>query len=282
MYLTQKQAKVSKKAGFTFTDLITLVAVVTVVLVLIIPAMARTKVNSPAAVCLNNMRQLSSAWMMYSAENNGGLVWSYPGVGTPAPSAWCAGNAAASNPDSAGSYFYQASDPAGLITGRLWPYVKSLSTYKCGADRRVTTAGGIVKPVLRSYSMNSYMAGRSYGDPSGSSYVVTDSGAQTTVFRVYLKENEIRYPAKTFVFLDEDAASINDSMFLVDMGTGLGLVDLPGRQHDSGYGINFADGHASIFKLLTPEARNWVPGSPLPHTNADYLNLTNMATAPQL
>ena len=280
MHPTKKQQYNPTRSGFTLSELAVVIASLTVVALLIVPAMARTRVNSPAAVCLNNLRQMSSAWMMYSADNGGRLVWSYPNypVGTTTYS-WCYGSATGS----AGSYNYDGTDPAGLTNAKLWPYVKSIPVYKCGADRRVASIGGVVKPILRSYSMNCYMAGSSFGDPQGS-FSVTTGGAQNTFFRVYLKDTEIRYPAKTWVLMDEDAISINDGMFLSNMGADArGLIDLPGRQHDGAYGINFADGHATIQKLTSLQSLTTttlpVPGGT---GNTDFIALTNISTFPQL
>ena len=281
MFKYPTASKDSKITGFTLTELIVLLAVLAIGSIIILPAFARTKTNTSAAVCLNNLRQLSSAWTMYSSENAEMLVWSYPDIscsfGYPS---WCLDNAAASSP---GSYCYSGTDTNGLTRGRLWPYVKSISAYKCGADERVASTTGGVKPILRSYSINGYLAGSTYGDPSGTSSVIYNAPTtQTTVFRLYVKSSELRYPAKTFVFADEDGISINDGMLLVDMGAAAkGLVDLPGRQHDGGYGVNFADGHAMIMKLVTQQA---LTATTLPvsgYSNLDYQNLTNMTTFPQ-
>ena len=56
-----------------------------------------------------------------------------------------------------------------------------------------------------------------------------------------MKDSDILRPVNTFVVVDEDPSSINDSMLMVDEEQGMGLVDFPSRLHSMGYGINFAD-----------------------------------------
>src|SRR5205085_503103 len=115
------------------------------------------------------------------------------------------------------------------------------------------------QPILRSISMNSYMDGRSLN--ASPDWVVTSpNGPMDPLHPVYTKESQIAQPANTFLALDEDQASINDAMFLVDVGGGNRLVDLPSRNHcGSAYGIDFNDGHAELHKLRDAASRNWKP-----------------------
>jgi len=98
---------------------------------------------------------------------------------------------------------------------------------------------------------------------------------------VYLKESELKMPSQTWVVLDEDQASINDGMFLVDMGGASRFLDLPSRNHGNGYGINFADGHAEIFQLRDQASKSWTVGGskPLGGLN-DWTALANVTTHP--
>jgi prepilin-type processing-associated H-X9-DG protein len=51
------------------------------------------------------------------------------------------------------------------------------------------------------------------------------------------------------VFIDEDAATLNDGMFVTIMNPKEGFEDLPARRHRTGYPLSFADGHAEIFRF---------------------------------
>lgn len=63
-------------------------------------------------------------------------------------------------------------------------------------------------------------------------------------------------PSKTFVFLDEREDSINDGMFVVDMGgypdkpVMHRMVDIPASYHGGSGGFSFADGHSETKKWL--------------------------------
>ena len=154
MNARNKQTQHGNQRAFTFVELIVVLGVILVCAVMVLPAMAKTRSNSSMARCLNNLKQLASAWTMYSADNKGSLVSAYPsfaGFG----GSWCKGNA--STGGAAGSYVYGGADPAGITNGLLWPYIKSLIAYKCPVDNRVSLPGNPFagKPILRSVSMNS-------------------------------------------------------------------------------------------------------------------------------
>ena len=193
---------------------------------------------------------------------------------------WCGGNAATGGLP--GSYVYGGSDPTGIQRGLLWPYTKALGLYHCPADQRIADAAGVSaqykgKPILRSISMNSYMAASSFG--ANPDWNIRSPNAPRDPLRpVYLKETEISKPSQTWLVVDEDQASINDAMCLVDVGGGRGFLDLPARAHSFGYGINFNDAHAEIYKLRDPESRTWQVGD-FGGIN-DYKTFTNVTTHP--
>jgi hypothetical protein len=164
--------------------------------------------------------------------------------------------------------------------GLLWPYVKALGLYHCPADRRIADAAGVAaqykgKPILRSISMNSYMAGRNFG--ASTAWVATSpNGPQDPNHPVYLKETDIKMPALTWLAADEDPESINDAMLCVDVSGSVRFCDLPSRAHGFGYGISFNDGRAEIYKLKDVASQQWHVGS-LGGLN-DWMRLTNVTT----
>jgi hypothetical protein len=177
---------------------------------------------------------------------------------------------------------YGGADPAGIQSGLLWPYAKALGIYHCPADKRVADDPGVPlqfkgKPILRSIAMNSYMAGTSYG-VSPTWVATAPNGPRNPDKPVYRKESEMRAPSQTWLVLDEDQESINDGMFLVDMGGSRGFLDLPARSHGNAYGINFNDGHAEVYKLRDAASVNWNVGD-YGGVN-DYRALTNVTTHP--
>lgn len=260
--------KLYGKRAFTLVELLVIIALLAFGATLLLPALAHVRPNSHVLQCQNNLRRLGCAWEMYSLENGGRLVSSYSGGGAlPIPpnlASWCYGNADSSG--SAGSYFYDAGDFTGIEVGLLWPYIRTRTCYKCPADIRITKAGTHAgQPVVRTVSMNSCLAGMSYGDPLGSwSWASDPNGPSGSLkYKIFMKENQIIKPFETMVFIEEDGASINDGMFLGDEEGGIGVVDLPGRQHDVGFSISFSDGHAAVAAFKNRDAvAKWPAGGP--------------------
>src|ERR1700691_1046045 len=61
-----------RKGGFTFVELLVVIAVAIMLTALLIPAMARNGNGSAAIQCMSNLRQVTAAWQMY-ADNYHGL-----------------------------------------------------------------------------------------------------------------------------------------------------------------------------------------------------------------
>lgn len=272
----------SRRRAFTLIELLVVIAIIAILAAMLLPALAKAKQKAQRINCISNLKQFAIAWHMYTDDNGGKLVSAFPTYAG-FTATWCGGNAETGGLP--GSYVYGGADPTGIQNGLLWPYIKSLKLYHCPADSRIASDPGVPaifrnKPILRSISMNSYMNAQSFGVTPA--WVVTaPNGAQSPQAPVFRKESDIRKPAQTWIVLDEDQASINDAMFLVDMGGAARFLDLPSRNHGFGYGINFADGHAEIMLLRDPESRNWTAAGARPKGGLnDWKALTNVTTQP--
>ena len=73
------------------------------------------------------------------------------------------------------------------------------------------------------------------------------SWADGQKWRQYIKQADFRAPANTWVTVDEQADSINDGFFVVDLNAGA-WGDIPASYHGGACGFSFADGHAEIHK----------------------------------
>ena len=109
--------------------------------------------------------------------------------------------------------------------------------------------------------MNSWMAGKSYDDPSGAaSTFVTPEVDGALAYTLFRKENQVASPSQMWTLIDEDAGTINDSLFIVDIGAVNGIADMPSNRHGNSYELGFADGHMDNIKLAV-SLSNWTDDS---------------------
>jgi prepilin-type N-terminal cleavage/methylation domain-containing protein/prepilin-type processing-associated H-X9-DG protein len=250
--------------GFTLIELLVVIAIIAILAALLLPALARAKQRAERAGCLNNLRQLQLAWIMYADDNSdqltpnddisvqninswvkGIMKWDMGGFPPPAP--W--------------SDNYNTTN---LTESLLGPYCsRSVGIYKCPGDKKDAQKG----PRVRSISMNAYMNGRS---------TTSDITPYLSAYKVFLKSTAILSPGPSdaWVFLDEAGDSINDGFFFVAMGQTINWYDVPGNYHGGTGAFSFADGHA--------ESKTWQDGyvKNLPVTGVSWNTFTGRPADP--
>ena len=127
-------------SAFTLVELLVVVAVIGILASLLLPVLGQAKQRAHGAVCLNNLKQLTTAWTMYHLDNDDWLVpnnphGAYDVEGNNLPS-WSLGIMAYGDPD--------GTNEAKILserTGSLQPYISAIRTFKCPGDRSVTASG---------------------------------------------------------------------------------------------------------------------------------------------
>jgi len=129
-----------------------------------------------------------------------------------------------------------------LEDGMLYKYVGNVKSYKCPPDRRTTNS--IAKN--RSYSINSWVTELKVG---GAAFVAPY--VANVNYSLFRRDADFTAtsPSKVFVLIDEHEFGIQDSWFAMDMSGSRTWLDVPSARHGGAYALNFADGHAEIFKL---------------------------------
>lgn len=229
--------------GFTLIEMLVVVLVLVLLLVFALPFYERPKPGQ-AIRCLNNLKQMNLAWVMYASDSQEKLVTNRPYAGSaelPLDN-WVAGVMDwTTNP--------QNTNHALLLVATLSPYLKSAQVYRCPEDKSESAVG----PRMRSYSMNGFL-GNYGGMPNFPGW------------RSGLKLQDVRSPASTFVFAEEHANSIDDGFFINDPNQTNAWMDLPAANHvKDAAGFGFADGHSEIHKWTEASTRQAVkPSGPKP------------------
>jgi prepilin-type N-terminal cleavage/methylation domain-containing protein len=242
----------SRRCGFTLIEILVVIAIIGILAALLLPALSDAKSKGKRIGCINNLKQLSLADQMYTADNNGKLPENFPeGRGT---NSWVAGNMRVAT---------QATNQLFIRQGKFFPYANNPACYHCPAD--LAMANGF--PHVRSYSMNSWMGSR----------VMEMEPAQKS-YRTFVQESELNVasPATLWVLIDEHEATIDDGFFLVTMDDTYPFASFPAMRHDHGYALNFADGHAQVIKLRDPNSQ--VLAAQIRPENSDWLRLKAATT----
>jgi prepilin-type N-terminal cleavage/methylation domain-containing protein len=237
-----------KKIGaFTLIELLVVIAIIAILAALLLPALSAAKSKAQKLACMNNLKQLGTAWIMYNGDNHGyipacWLLDPYTQPNTYNTNIWVMGIAKTSYLPGFGPSVdpgeLDCTNPDSISRGSLFPYVNnSYAVYRCPSDQ--SQVNGV--KVLRSYSMNNWMNGWPFADLSDT----VDS-----THRLFQTDSSIITPSQLYVFLDEDDITINDGMFVVYMNPDEGFQDEPSQRHITGYPLVFADGHSEIFKFV--------------------------------
>jgi prepilin-type N-terminal cleavage/methylation domain-containing protein/prepilin-type processing-associated H-X9-DG protein len=252
-----KVADSGKCAAFTLIELLVVIAIIAILAALLLPAISRVPDKSKQAACANNLRQLSLATQIYTADNDGKLVENLPsGQDT---NSWVLGNVKIAN---------NATNQNLLKLGKLFPYASHPGVYHCPAD--ISQVGGFAR--VRSFSMNSWL---------GSREMEPMTYAAARGYRTFVREPELLAvgPAKIWEFIDENEITLDDGWFLVTMDDKSPFASQPATRHTSGYDLAFADGHAEHYKLRDPESHRlgFEMGQFSP-ANTDWLRLKDVTT----
>jgi prepilin-type processing-associated H-X9-DG protein len=192
---------------------------------------ARTKAEGIS--CLNNLRQVQLACILYSGDNREKLPENR-GASTSLET-WVGGTL---NWDTPGSPWSPNYDARYLTLCQIGPFVaKNTGVFRCPADK----FPGALGTRIRSIAMNGFV-----GD------VLNINGGSITVnagWRKFLKTTDFKSPSNIWVLVDEHPDSINDGLLAIPMtSTNATWWDNPASYHNGACGFSFADGHAETKK----------------------------------
>ncbi len=205
--------------GFTLIELLVVIAIIAILAAILFPVFARAREAARKTACLSNMRQIGTAFQIYTQDYDETLPNSTDG--TPGASVHGAWNYYKTFPAniSPGSY--------DVTQGGLYPYVKNSQIYICPSDGEGRRSGN-------SYAANSCVfQGSAAGFETGKPLAAFESPA-------------------SFMLLGEEASPneflTNVSNASTDDGYMLYVLNIFSPRHSDGSNLNFVDGHSKWFR----------------------------------
>lgn len=226
-------------AAFTLVELLVVVAIISILAALLLPAFSKAKERAKTLYCLNNLKQLELSCHLYSGDFNDFLPGNQVGgyvdqvSDTNAPStvtnslSWCPGIA----PE-------DASVAATVMSGNIYTYNKNPVIYHCPADLSAVD----IEPTV----------------PRTRSYCMDISLGCDDVTSTYHRFTEITQPppVSLFVLIDTQEEDIWDATFGIFSSASPWAdywLDLPADRHGRGANLSFADGHVEHWRWHAPK-----------------------------
>ena len=238
-----------RKKAFTLIELLVVIAIIALLLAIIIPALKKVKKQAAGAVCLSNVKSLSTTWQTYAMDNKEYLACgdaqreSWVSSTDPPTRFWVVGP----QDDSGIEYnlppITRRQEENGIRKGSLFPYIENFDAYHCPAAHGTI---GISGSWINSYTIPGLMFGEQ---------VVKIIGVRTNSDKNGVRKfNEISTPGSKLVFIEaQDSRGWNyGSLLLYNYATApqWGQYDLPAIWHGDRGTLGFADGHAQMHRWI--------------------------------
>jgi prepilin-type N-terminal cleavage/methylation domain-containing protein/prepilin-type processing-associated H-X9-DG protein len=253
------------RRGFTLIELLVVIAIIAILAAILFPVFTQAKNSAKGVVCLSNLKQLGLSFKLYSDSNDDVLPLTFcnrwpcsawvisgrnPSVGLTKP-------AVCDRITDSRFGGVDLSCISDVKNGSIYPYSKSESIYRDTVDqtdKNILHGNRVVSSVNHriTYTMNVYIS------------TLTSTGQLEIIFlrdggAAYAPaaESTLTFPSSTFMLIDEDVATRNDSSFFY--GTPNSATDIFGRQHNNGANMLMADSSAKRFSKdsIKPGSRFW-------------------------
>ncbi|MBX3732186.1 MAG: prepilin-type N-terminal cleavage/methylation domain-containing protein [Verrucomicrobiae bacterium] len=237
-----------RRRGFTLVELLVVVAVIALLAGLLLPALIGARQKAGAVACVNNLRQLTLAWLLYAPDCRDWMSPSETSTGEPHLPRWVEGYylGIMSDADAANTDQLLAPGP-----GHLGPYLREARVFRCPDDHsRANLVKNRGARRSRSYSMNNFIV---FGG-SGVGRLPDGELAYDPVALVRMDDFRAVSPSGFYVFIDSHPWTLTHGMFLIQPGLPpeeyAWVGKWPAGRRARRCPVSFADGHVELRKWV--------------------------------
>ncbi|MEN6428414.1 MAG: type II secretion system protein [Phycisphaerales bacterium] len=251
--IINRKSSIVNPVGFTLIELLVVIAVIAVLLAILVPVMSAAKERAQHAVCLSNLRQLTTAWIAYADDYDGRLVLGIPFATLTAVPArgdvysnrtlkgWL--GRAFSHPES-------RSDILGSTEkGALWPYLQDIDVYHCPRGWGTVGCTYAIVPGANGPWIDGTSVVLNMDSDEG---IPPGKRVGSTVLRL-TRLTDIVSPGSSERAVFMDTCRLNPQFFLDYLDPVWQNRSLPPIYHNKGTTLSMADGHGEYWKWKARE-----------------------------
>lgn len=305
----------AQTGAFTLIELLVVIAIIAILAAILLPVLSSAQERGRRIYCLNNLKELGLAWVMYASDNDDKImpnpaegtsqVLSVNGISVSDVDTtfqnWVNGYLSV-NPDTAdntNTYY--------LVRALTGPYCQyAVKVFKCPDDTLKCTEGGVPMDRVRSYSMNYCMEGdaedafKAANNFPLNEVIWDNSGAQRYGYhRIADIGTRVKgpNPADAWVLCEEHPDTIDNGCLawggnILNRGN---WANSPASEHNQGDTFSFADGHVEYHQWVSGYTRSdntglcepvypynggWMQGMDVGNNQSDMIWVTTHGTAP--